>query len=104
MFGFFGLHIIRHAFARSIRGGVFILWRPPPAAMQVDVDQSHQQWVSRVKLRMPRHISEIDEQEEVPLVECRTWPAPQRWYEAHKAEIQRWRENRRSSVLLVEGA
>ena len=71
MFGFFGLHIIRHAFARSITRGVLILWRPPPAAMQVELDQSHQQWVSRVKLRMPRRISEIDEQEEVPLVECR---------------------------------
>ena len=55
-------------------------------------DPSHQQWVSKLRLRMPRHIRE-DSAVDTPLVECASWPLPHRWYEAHKEEIQRWKDN-----------
>ena len=55
-------------------------------------DPSHQQWVSKLKLRMPRHIRN-DSADDTPLVECQSWPQPDRWYEAHKEEIERWKNN-----------
>ena len=55
-------------------------------------DESHEHWVSHVKLRMPRHIRQ-DALEDTPLVQCASWPLPDRWYEAHKEEIKRWKEN-----------
>ena len=62
----------------------------PCAAMERD--PSHQQWVSKVKLRLPRHIRD-DSPADTPLVECQSWPQPAKWYEAHQEEIKRWREN-----------
>ena len=55
-------------------------------------DASHEHWVTHVKLRMPRHIRK-DASEDTPLVQCASWPTPDRWYEAHKEEIKRWKEN-----------
>ena len=56
------------------------------------IDPSHQQWVSNVKLRLPRHIRD-DSAADTPLAECQSWPQPAKWYEAHKEEIKRWKEN-----------
>ena len=58
----------------------------------MEPDASHEKWVSKVKLRMPRHIRK-DKKEDTPLVQCQSWPIPQRWYEAHKEEIERWANN-----------
>ena len=55
-------------------------------------DPSHQQWLSKLKLRLPRHIRN-DSLQDTPLVQCQSWPLPTRWYEAHKEEIKRWAEN-----------
>ena len=55
----------------------------------MELDPSHQHWVSKLRLRMPRHIRQ-DVWEDTPLVECRSWPQPEKWVEAHKAELQRW--------------
>ena len=60
-----------------------------PGAMMPDA--SHQSWVSKVKLRMPRHIRD-DSMKDTPLVTCQSWPLPSRWYDAHEEEIKRWRE------------
>ena len=54
-------------------------------------DASHQQWLSKLKLRMPRHIRN-DSEVDIPLVD-NPWPLPDRWYEAHKEEIQKWKED-----------
>ena len=54
-------------------------------------DASHQQWLSKLKLRMPRHIRN-DSEEDTPLVQCQ-FSHPDKWYEAHKEEIKRWKEN-----------
>ena len=54
-------------------------------------DASHQQWLSKLKLRMPRHIRN-DSAEDTPLVQCQ-FSHPDKWYEAHKEEIKRWKEN-----------
>ena len=69
------------------QGAFLIASGGPPGAMEMD--PSHQHWVSKVRLRMPRHIRN-DEAENTPLVECRSWPQPEKWVEAHKAELQRW--------------
>ena len=45
-----------------------------------------------MRQRMPRHIRD-DDVVDTPLMQCRSWPTPQRWYEAHKEEIKRWKEN-----------
>ena len=79
-----------HAFARSVTGGVFDWVGATHPAMEYD--PSHQKWLTKLKLRMPRHIRS-DNVEDTPLVECQSWPEPQRWYEAHEEEIQRWKEN-----------
>ena len=63
----------------------------------MESDASHQQWVSKVKLRMPRHIRG-DAIENVPLVECRSWPQPSKWYEARQEEVKRWKEGRPRTV------
>ena len=60
-------------------------------------DPSHQQGVSKLKQRVPRHIRN-DSEVDTPLVQRRSWPTPQRWYEAHKEEIKRWKENAPRSV------
>ena len=73
-------------------GRVFDCVGPAPSAMAAAADPSHQQWVSKLKRRMPTHIRN-DSAADTPLVECQSWPMPQRWYEAHKEEIQRWKEN-----------
>ena len=63
-------------------------------------DESHQRWVSGVKLRMPRHIRN-DSPADTPLVQCASWPLPSRWYEAHQEEIRRWRENKPHTIEEV---
>ena len=63
-----------------------------PAAAMEQPDPSHQQWLSKLKLRLPRHIRN-DSLQDTPLVQCQSWPLPTRWYEAHKEEIKRWKEN-----------
>ena len=67
----------------------------PPGAMEMD--PSHQHWVSKVKLRMPRHIRN-DAVEDTPLVQCRSWPQPSKWFEAHKEEFKRWKEDAPHSI------
>ena len=61
----------------------------PPAMAH---DSSHQQWLSKLKLRMPQHIRN-DSAEDTPLVQCQ-FAHPDKWYEAHKEEIKRWKENK----------
>ena len=46
---------------------------------------------------MPRHIRE-DDVEQTPLVQCRSWPHPERWIEAHKEEIKRWQQEEPHSI------
>ena len=68
----------------------------------MEPDSSHQKWVSGVKLRMPRHIRD-DSMNDTPLVSCQSWPLPSRWYEAHKEEIRRWKENAPHTMEDVMG-
>ena len=58
----------------------------------MEPDASHQKWVSRVKLCVPRHIRD-NSVADTPLVQCQSWPLPTRWYSAHKEEIERWKKN-----------
>ena len=57
----------------------------------MDPDLSHKQWVSQVKLRMPRHGTDLDVVG-TPLAQIQSWPVSRRWWEAHKEEIRRWKE------------
>ena len=90
-----------HAFA-AYKGGGFLSGPPPdtPAMSSYVPDESHQRWVSGVKLRMPRHIRN-DSPADTPLVQCASWPLPSRWYEAHKEEIRRWKANRPHTIQEV---
>ena len=57
----------------------------------MDPDPSHQQWVSKVKDRMPRHCSELDVVA-TPLAQIQSWPVSRRWWEARKEDIRSWKE------------
>ena len=57
----------------------------------MDPDLSHKQWVSQVKLRMPRHATDLS-LVGAPLAQIHSWPVSRRWWEAHKEEIRRWKE------------
>ena len=56
----------------------------------MDPDLSQKQWVSQVKLRMPRHGTDLDVVG-TPLAKIQSWPVSRRWWEAHKEEIRRWK-------------
>ena len=59
----------------------------------MDPDLSHKQWVSQVKLRMPRHCTDLDVVG-TPLAQIQSWPVSRRWWEAHQEEIRRWKEKK----------
>ena len=67
-------------------------------AIAMEFDGSHRHWVSKVKQRMPRHIRN-DNPEDTPLVKCASWPQPEKWLEAHKEEIRRWKEQDRRLTM-----
>ena len=79
--------------ARSLPGGqVFVGGRAAlPGAMQPDL--SSEQWVSQVKVRMPRQCTELDVIG-TELSQIQSWPVSRRWYEAHQEEIKRWKEKK----------